>query len=98
MRYKGQANPVLQKALELLLDPDFGKAKKMQKFSIARVAPNGTIEVYLRIEANGNRFWTSEKELAQSWEHWEAELKLKQIPVHSVDGYMYLVEAVLHRN
>ena len=74
----------------------------MQKFSIARerqtpyMAHESKMDwtteiVFLRLEPNGNVFWTIHPELASRWEHAEAEEKIAQTTMLMQN--CYLVEA-----
>jgi len=77
----------------------------MQKFSIARFsdmavfAATNSATQYLRLEPNGNVFWTIHPELASRWEHAEAEIIMQgrywgDIKLPELRGMnCYLVEA-----
>jgi len=49
--------------------------------------------VYLRLEPNGNLFWTIHPEIASRWEHAEAEAKMREFVYHYPYQNWYLIEA-----
>lgn len=58
------------------------------KYSIGKAAPGGTIEVYLRDEANGNRIWTSELKLATQYDHQDAANKIFDMNEYGMNCYI----------